>query len=837
MGPASAMMSAKAEEIRRLLSDPVVDLWKLREMALTEGGLVNDSLRKLAWPKLVGVSPDLNTPSPTVSQSVPPASEVSIPPSLDSEQIERDVSRVTWHLLTGNQRSRNFQMKNKHRKRIGTLLKKKQRRLGDFLNLVLVQSYGDLGEREGGGEEDRLRYYQGYHDIASIFLSALGGATSVETTLPIEGGSGKARYSSHSYSSRDSTVSTDVQKAHTAAASMGLTLACQVLLQVSHSHYRDAMRANFQQLNAALRLIIMPLTAAFDAEVHSHLFDCEMEPFFALSWIITWFAHDVRDTSLVKRLFDFFIASHPLMSIYMSVAMMIHPLNRIEILGTDCDFACVHNALADLPKNSSNVGWKYTPRDGGYVSGDEDDASATEGSLLDQSCDEPEEEGSQISNSVLNNPRNARVPFQELIDLSILLMHKIPPRNLISLAKRYHTKVTLQPLMAEASTIALLQPPPSHCLASYVDSDWVLRQKLREEHGIKLNRHQRKNRFKLVNTDVEYQGDDDITNSLESFSSNDPATLPKKPPFKAVIASGTGPDGRAEERRIRKRRRVMVRSVAVVLLSVFAAMVKSYFSSPILNQTPQCHKNDRELSPGKELVCSTVSDVTRGAETCHEGDCREYEKPSIVSPEDLGVADKPEYSNVKINLPESEDETTRAVASGKDVSVCADNEANAVEPKPSYVGTTQVSIVPNKERKRTQSPELTHHLLNIADHLLTSFYYIEPYLEVFLLHAVKIFQIGWHRTEWILSKIAPVAEKGLILELDDGSSAGWEDVAQKTWNKQAVMYQNQWKRVAKVATEIVRKGSKSGRDPMQGLVNDVADALMRRTLKQASGEV
>ena len=34
-------MSAKAEEIRRVLSEPVVDLWKLRELALTEGGLVN----------------------------------------------------------------------------------------------------------------------------------------------------------------------------------------------------------------------------------------------------------------------------------------------------------------------------------------------------------------------------------------------------------------------------------------------------------------------------------------------------------------------------------------------------------------------------------------------------------------------------------------------------------------------------------------------------------------------------------------------------------------------------------------------------------------------------
>ncbi|EED92583.1 hypothetical protein THAPSDRAFT_262611, partial [Thalassiosira pseudonana CCMP1335] len=261
----------KAEEIRRVLSEPEVDLWKLRELALTEGGLVNDSLRKLAWPKLVGVSNDGHDHIP-----IPPTNEVTIPNSLDWEQIDRDVARVTWHLLTGNQRA---------------LLKKKQRRLGDFLNLVLLE------------EEDRLRYYQGFHDIAT----------------------------------------------NTAASSMGLTLASQVLRQLSHSHFRDAMRSNFNQLNAALRLVIMPLTAAFDSELHSHLYDCEMEPFFALSWIITWFSHDVRDTAVVKRLFDFFLVSHPLMSVYMSVAMMIHPLNRIEILGTDCDFACVHNALADLP--------------------------------------------------------------------------------------------------------------------------------------------------------------------------------------------------------------------------------------------------------------------------------------------------------------------------------------------------------------------------------------------------------------------------------------------------------------------------------------------------------
>lgn len=378
----------------------------------------------------------VTSPAPNLHnhrQPVPPTNEVTIPNSLDWEQIDRDVARVTWHLLTGNQRARNFQMKNKHRKRINAVLKKKQRRLGDFLNLVLVQSYGEdgsggtMGGKGGFGgetkleEEDRLRYYQGFHDIASIVLSALGGATSVQTTLPIENVNTPPEQLLSPTSSCDFAISTDIQEANTAAASMGLTLASQVLRQLSHSHFRDAMRSNFNQLNAALRLVIMPLTAAFDSELHSHLYDCEMEPFFALSWIITWFSHDVRDTAVVKRLFDFFLVSHPLMSVYMSVAMMIHPLNRIEILGTDCDFACVHNALADLPKNSSNVGWKYTPKDGGYVSGEDDDVSL-DASLLDQSCDEPEEEGSVISSSVLNNARTARVPFQELIDLSISLM-------------------------------------------------------------------------------------------------------------------------------------------------------------------------------------------------------------------------------------------------------------------------------------------------------------------------------------------------------------------------------------------------------------------------------
>ena len=372
-------------------------------------------------------------------------------------------------------------MKNKSQsKRLKELLKKKQKKLGDYLNLVLCMSYleddrseaevlngnsmvGDSGgivdslnnmagsttEGSEGGvydiptithemkEENRLRYYQGYHDVASIVLAVLGGVEvggngMTKTPLPRVESAGTTATDSSSIDGAGVTSRQDDQQqvVYNAASSMGLTLACRVLLQLSHSHLRDAMRPNFAQLQSALKLIIMPLTATFDPQLHAHLHDCEMEPYFCLSWVITWFAHDVRDTALVKRLFDFFIVSHPLMVVYMSVAMMIHPLNRIEVLSADCDFACVHNALADLPKNSSNVGWRYLPGENpqssngtggttGYVTGEEDDLLSCDPSLQDQSIDDGDGSVVSVGGSRSSRPR---VPFQELIDLSISLM-------------------------------------------------------------------------------------------------------------------------------------------------------------------------------------------------------------------------------------------------------------------------------------------------------------------------------------------------------------------------------------------------------------------------------
>jgi hypothetical protein len=219
--------------------------------------------------------------------------------------------------------------------------------------------------------------------------------------------------------------------------------------------------------------------------------------------------------------------------------------------------------------------------------------------------------------------------------------------------------------MAQASTIALLQPPPSRCLASYADSDWVLKQKLREEHGLKLNRHQRKNRFKLVNTDVEYHGDDEVPSSKHS------SKMKTKAVSKAIIASGTGPDGRAEERKIRKRRRMIVRSVAVVLLSVFAAMAKNHFSPPTgdtLHQMPQRQAGVKEVLPKKDMSAS-MPDLSIVDETCEADSCFEKEKPSDTTESQNEI--EIERSS------ESLEETVPGVSSDKeDVPVCENDEVS-----------------------------------------------------------------------------------------------------------------------------------------------------------------
>jgi hypothetical protein len=179
------MSASKAEAIIRCLAEEEVDLWRLRELALTEGGLLNNVIRRRAWPKLLGIDcfsdPQIVGKSNSAISSFE-SDRSGIPNEAEMDQVQRDVTRCTWHLLThdqrrvwkgGMRRSGSFDENDaammdensslepnspsrRDKKRVAALLKRKQETLGHLINMILQEAQGSL------------TYYQGYHDVSSV---------------------------------------------------------------------------------------------------------------------------------------------------------------------------------------------------------------------------------------------------------------------------------------------------------------------------------------------------------------------------------------------------------------------------------------------------------------------------------------------------------------------------------------------------------------------------------------------------------------------------------------------------------------------------------------------
>ncbi|MEQ2208663.1 hypothetical protein XENOCAPTIV_010656, partial [Xenoophorus captivus] len=75
----------------------------------------------------------------------------------------------------------------------------------------------------------------------------------------------------------------------------------------------------------------------------------EVGTIFALSWLITWYGHVLSDFKRTLRLYDFFLASHPLMPIYLAATIVLH--REKEVKQTECDMAMVHHLLSRIPQD------------------------------------------------------------------------------------------------------------------------------------------------------------------------------------------------------------------------------------------------------------------------------------------------------------------------------------------------------------------------------------------------------------------------------------------------------------------------------------------------------
>lgn len=100
-----------------------------------------------------------------------------------------------------------------------------------------------------------MHYYQGLHDVASVLLLVAGERPA-------------------------------------------FTLLCRL----ATGHLRDATRETLDPVIELLGLM-GPILEAADPALAGHLRGAGLPPFYALSWMLTWFAHDLADFGEVSGFF------------------------------------------------------------------------------------------------------------------------------------------------------------------------------------------------------------------------------------------------------------------------------------------------------------------------------------------------------------------------------------------------------------------------------------------------------------------------------------------------------------------------------------------------------
>lgn len=385
---------AKIAQIEQCLSQKEVNLWQLREHCLTPGGLITSELRRRSWHKLVGIDlDDLNrsaqeqnpskmatvtinedpdcvatadtctTPSPESGDI--PSNKLEKSLSNDKELISRDVGRAVYfrYPITEATRGRNSGDEK------GEYIESGQSMLTKII-LSTISSKVSPTQHEG-----RLNYYQGFHDVASVVFV---------------------------------NMSREPQ------------LASAILGRIAQSHLRDAMKEDFSDVSALLEIVFYPLLQRIDEKLHDYLILRELGPTVFLTWMITLFSHDIHDSEIASRFFDAIIASHPLMPLYLTLAILTHPLNRQQLFSTSSSEAAMLQVVAT-----------------GLLSNIDSDFIST---LDGFTC-------------------------QEMIDNALAYMKRVPPESLLTLSKKYDLGQS-EILMERCKSLILFEPPKAWALSN-----------------------------------------------------------------------------------------------------------------------------------------------------------------------------------------------------------------------------------------------------------------------------------------------------------------------------------------------------------------------------------
>nr|CAI5834046.1 unnamed protein product [Callosobruchus analis] len=144
-----------------------------------------------------------------------------------------------------------------------------------------------------------LRYYQGYHDVAITFLLVAGEAVSF-----------------------------------------------RIMEKLSTEHLKECMEPTMEKTSYKLNYIYA-LLSKVDPDLHNFMESAAVGTMFALPWYLTWFGHSLNQYRDVVRLYDYFLASPPMMPLYVAASLVVH--RRKEVFAEGCDMASIHCLLSQIP--------------------------------------------------------------------------------------------------------------------------------------------------------------------------------------------------------------------------------------------------------------------------------------------------------------------------------------------------------------------------------------------------------------------------------------------------------------------------------------------------------
>nr|VWP00440.1 STE/STE11/CDC15 protein kinase [Ganoderma boninense] len=147
----------------------------------------------------------------------------------------------------------------------------------------------------------RLHYFQGYHDIVSV----------VFLTLPKE-------------------------------------LHIPVVAKLSLHRVRDSMGTTLEPVVGLLR-VLKRLLELVDPEFAEALERTAPLPYYALSYLLTLFSHDVPTLPLIQHIFDYLLCRPPIAVVYLAAALTLTRRQEVQALEEEGEDGMVHSLLTVLP--------------------------------------------------------------------------------------------------------------------------------------------------------------------------------------------------------------------------------------------------------------------------------------------------------------------------------------------------------------------------------------------------------------------------------------------------------------------------------------------------------